>query len=376
MTTRKQISQIILIFLAVNTIIGVWVWGVRQVLPINLPGSQEELYKGIAMETNPWLEPWQRWDAPHYQAIAERGYTAFDTALFTPPLYPLLMRLFGPLLGGNTLASGMLISSAAFLGCLIAFYFLARLELPNEKDAFRTVVYLAFFPTGFFLFAPYSESVFLLMVLMSFYATRKSRWVQAGLFGGLAALTRIPGSLIIIPLAWAAWSAWKTGDKGGWLAPILAGVGSIIYPLYVWIELRLPPTSILDALNQRGGHITFIGRNLIEAASRILHGQLVQENMIELAFSLLFIGLTISIWKRLHHIYGIYSITIMILFLTRLGSPQPLSGMARYVLEVFPAFLILAIWGRKNWANRIIMYLSWFGLLFFSAQYAIWGWVG
>jgi hypothetical protein len=72
----------------------------------------------------------------------------------------------------------------------------------------------------------------------------------------------------------------------------------------------------------------------------------------------------------------VYAVTLMLLFLTRLGSPQPLVSMARYVIEIFPAFLVLAAWGRRPGINRLILYLSWLGLLFFSAQFAIWGWVG
>jgi hypothetical protein len=66
----------------------------------------------------------------------------------------------------------------------------------------------------------------------------------------------------------------------------------------------------------------------------------------------------------------------MLLFVIRLGSPQPLVGMARYVLEIFPVFLLLAIRGRSPWVNRLVFTLSLLGLLFFSAQFAIWGWVG
>ena len=140
--------------------------------------------------------------------------------------------------------------------------------------------------------------------------------------------------------------------------------------------MGLPPTAILNALNKRGGYATFPGLNLIESGNRILHGQLWEENAMELVFSLLFITLTVFIWKKLPRIYGIYSATFMLLLLVRFGSPQPLVSMARYVLEIFPAFMVLAVWGRKGWANRIILYLFWLGLLFFSAQFAIWGWVG
>jgi hypothetical protein len=129
-------------------------------------------------------------------------------------------------------------------------------------------------------------------------------------------------------------------------------------------------------LNARGGHLTIPGWNLVEAARRILHGQLLEENLFELSFTILFIVLTVFIWKKLPRIYGIYAAINMLLFLARIGSPQPLVSMTRYVLEIFPAFLILAVWARKPWANRLILYLSWLGLLFFAAQFAIWGWVG
>ena len=79
-------------------------------------------------------------------------------------------------------------------------------------------------------------------------------------------------------------------------------------------------------------------------------------------------------------IVGIFSAlaipALMLFFLARLGSPQPLVSMARYTLEVFPAFLLLAGWGASPRVNRLVLYLSLLGLLFFSAQFAMWGWVG
>lgn len=372
----NQDIKITIFFLVTVIFLYVWMWGIRQVFPAQPPGQVEALYKDVALETNPWLEPWQRWDTPHYQAIAERGYFAFDSALFTPPLYPMLMRLFSPIFNNNTLASGLFISGLAFWGFLLVLFRLASLEFQDEKDAWRTILYFSFFPTTFFLIAAYNESLFLLMVALSFYSVQKKQWAVAGIYGGLSAFTRIAGALMIIPLAFAAWEAWKTGNKRGILSPIFAGLGITIYPLYVWLILNLPPTSILNALNKRGGHTTFPGLNLFEAFKRVFQGILWEENLTELSFAVFFIILTIVVWKKLPRMHGIYSATLLFLFLTRFGSPQPLVGMARYVLEIFPAFFILAIWGHNIWIYRIILYLFWLGLLFFSAQFAIWGWVG
>jgi Gpi18-like mannosyltransferase len=373
---RKAFLRIFLLFVIEVAALGIWMWAVRQAFP-GLPATiTSDLYKGVQVESNPWLEPWQRWDTPQYQAIAERGYGAFDTALFTPPLFPFLMRLLSPITGGNTLASGLLVSGIAFLASLIAIYQTALLESGDEKTAFRTSLYLASFPAALFLVAAYSESIFLLGAVLSLYSARKGRWLAAGLWGAVAAVTRIPGAALVVPLAFAAWQAWHKGEARAWLTPLVAGLGAAIFPLYVWIGLGQFPTAILDSLNARGGHLTIPGWNIVEAISRILHGQLVEENLIELVFTLLFLVLTVYIWKKLPRIYGIYSVTLMLLYLSRIGSPQPLVSMARYVIEIFPAFLVLADWGRRPMVQRVILYLSWLGLLFFAAQFAIWGWVG
>jgi hypothetical protein len=369
------ILHVVMIFAAVRLFLNVWMWAVMQVLPSAAPASLSNLYKGTALETNPWLEPWQRWDTPQYQAIAERGYQAFDTALFTPPLFPLLMKGFAPLFNGNTLAAGLFISGMAFLACLLAIHQMARFEFEDEKAALRATLYLAFFPTAFFLAAAYNESLFLLAAMLSLYSARRTKWMAAGLWGAVAAVARTTGDLLVIPLVFAAWESSKRKDWRAWLAPFLTGMGALIFPVYAWLGLGRSPLDLLTA-HTRGGHFTFPGWNMVQATIRILRGQLVEENLIELAFSLLFIVLTVFICKKLPRIYGIYAATLMLLFLTRLGLPQPLVSMARYGIEIFPAFLLLATWGRRPASNRLILYLSWMGLLFFSAQFAIWGWVG
>ncbi len=372
----KPYGKILLFFLVIRILLSVWMWGVRQAFP-NVPANvTPKMYMGVPVETVPWLEPWQRWDTPQYQAIALGGYTAFDTALFTPPLFPFLMGRTAPVFGGDTLASGLFIAGLAFLACLLAVFQIARYEFDDERLAIRAALFLAVFPTAFFLSAAYNESLFLAGAMLSLYSVRKHRWIAAGLWGALAALTRITGPFLIVPLAFSAWQAWRNREWRAWLAPLITGLGASIFPAYVWFGLHQSPFAILAASTSRGGRLTIPGLNLLEAASRIFHGQLVEENSIELFFTVFFIVLTIIIWKKLPRLYGVYSVTLMLLFVARLGNPQPLVSMARYVLEVFPAFLLLAAWGRAPWVNRLVLYLSLLGLLFFSAQFVIWGWVG
>ncbi len=107
-------------------------------------------YLGVAPVTNLWLEPWQRWDTLHFQVIAERGYEAYDTSLFSPFLYPWLMRMVAKVFGGDTLFAGLIVSNLAYLVALVYLYRLTAMET-DQQVACRCILYLASFPTAFFL---------------------------------------------------------------------------------------------------------------------------------------------------------------------------------------------------------------------------------
>lgn len=114
----KTLSRILILFIVLRSVLSVWMWAAQQISPTNPGNITQDLYKGTAAERNPWLEPWQRWDTLHDQAIAEHGYEAFDSALFTPPFFPFLMSVTAFLFGGNTLASGLFVSAWLFLPAL------------------------------------------------------------------------------------------------------------------------------------------------------------------------------------------------------------------------------------------------------------------
>lgn len=364
-------------FLSLAIILYGWMWFVRQNFPpLYTPHSNPDIYMAVPAETNPFLEPWQRWDTLHYQAIASRGYAAFDTALFTPPLYPWLIGLTAPMLHGNTLATGLLISTVFAFLTLLVFNQVAQDVITDKEVSTRATVYFILYPGAFFLFAVYTESIFLFFAMLALRFADQGKFWQAGVMGGLASLTRSPGILVIVPLTFAAWQAYKIhrAKKGLWTI-VLMLVISLIYPLTAWITIGATPLNILMAIG-RGGHITIPGFNLLAAIQHIFGGVMVIENTLESAFTVIFGLLSILALKRLPKIYGIYSLTMMIFLLSRMGSPQPLVGMIRYVYTIFPAFFVLAEFGENPIAHRIILYVSWLGLLLFAGQFAIWGWIG
>src|SRR5258708_29041668 len=89
---------------------------------------------------------------------------------------------------------------------MVALFYLARLDLPRER-AERAVVLTAVFPFAFFFGVVYTESLFLLLTVLSFYGFRTRRWWLGGAAGALATATRVNAILMLPALAWIAWRA-------------------------------------------------------------------------------------------------------------------------------------------------------------------------
>ena len=149
-----------------------------------------------------------RWDTDFYHQIATTGYR-WDPSVFLHqnvvffPLYPLLMRWGGALLGGHPLLAGTIISLAAFSGAIAILYRLAALELGEEK-AWPVILLVSTYPYAVFYSVVYTESVFLLLTVGAFYAMRRGHLLLAALAGIAAGLTRPNGFWLALPLLWMA----------------------------------------------------------------------------------------------------------------------------------------------------------------------------
>lgn len=376
---RSALRVVVPIFLFVRVVLVLWMWAVRQAVsePI-APDSTLRPYLGVEAETNPWLEPWQRWDTLHYQAIAERGYEAFDGALFSPPLYPGLMRIADALVGSNSLLAGLIISSLAYFGGLLAFYQLALRELRTEAGARRATLYLAVFPTAFFFLAAYTESLLLLGSTVSVLAAQRRRWLGSGLAAAVAALSRLVGVALVIPLGYLALRSWRTSRTWrAWIPALGSLLGASVLPLYSWLALGLSPLAPIQAQTGRfRGGFSFPGANLVRAVGRVLSGEAFMADAIDLTFLLLFLVCGVLVWRRYSTTISLIYLGFLLPVLVRTAGAQPLLGTARYVLGLFPAFFVLSEWGALPWRHRLILYGSTAGLLFLSGQFAIWGWVG
>lgn len=302
---------------------------------------------------------WDHGDATHYLSIAHYGYQSLsDTAFF--PLFPLLVATIAHLLGDwSYLFVGMLISNAALLGTLFILYQLA-VDSCGEEVAHRTLLYLCIFPTAFFFFAAYNESLFLLLTTGTFLALRRQRWWLAGLLGCGAALTRSAGILLTVPYLYELWvtreSILVTRFKI-WLAglPIfLIPIGTLLYSLYCW-QLTGNPLAFIVALSHAGRQLTWPWQGLWQAFVALFwqqpFGSFYQIHvLLDLSATLGFLLLTLFGWSRLRASYSLWNILLLLCMLLypTLNQPDPLAANQRLVLELFPAFVTLALAGVQH----------------------------
>lgn len=148
-----------------------------------------------------------RWDSYFYLTIAENGmyYDPLrpdDTRIWNfAPLYPFFTRIFmefGKLFQIEipVVVSGVVVANFFSLTSTIAFFYVSRIYL-NEEKAIGATLLFSFFPTVFvFSTVAYSEPVFLTFFILSWFFFEKKQYPLAGLSLALMTLARYPGALI------------------------------------------------------------------------------------------------------------------------------------------------------------------------------------
>lgn len=301
---------------------------------------------------------WARWDSPYYVDLANRGYAEVPLAHGFFPVYPLLMAAVARLTGVGTTLAGMLIAQASYLACLLLLYRVARRIRDEHAYAMRCVLAMALFPTSFFLLAVYAESLALAFALLSTLLLLRDppAYVSAGLALGVAAATRPVGWLLLIVLLVEVLRRGRPGD-GSYRRPALAlllsvsGVVAFVVYLYAitgtflaipkaqahwWRRWDYPWVTVLDSV-----------RVLLNGTGVAGDWFLGVINAADLGFTLLtfaaaVISLAWSMQGRFPWSLSAY-LSASLLFLSSLhGLPQvPLWGMSRWVMPLFPLYLVL-----------------------------------
>jgi dolichyl-phosphate-mannose-protein mannosyltransferase len=323
-----------------------------------------------------YLEIWNRWDGPHYLEIARRGYQASGEdrlLLVFFPLYPWTIRAFATVFR-NTLVSALAASTVASLIAAVELYRLAALD-HSPRLARATVWFLFIFPTSYFLHIDYTESLFLALVLGAFLASRDDHWLAAGTLGMLAGLTHANGALLFPALGAEAlscfWRERRFEIRWLWIGLIL--LAPLIYltinyrvtgdPLAFmrmqgehWVNVVVPPwRGIAENLN--------VARTYGPYEAQVIGVQVlffIGAALVATLFCAWMLPLSYTVWMAAN----------WLLFASQswdLSTP-------RYVLAMFPMFILIARLARNRYWNSAITVWSLLWLGTFVSQFVVGHW--
>ncbi len=365
-----------------------------------------------------WLvEPFRNWDGTWYHLVATDGYDpglAATSAFW--PLYPWLMNLGSQLTGWSPQTIGYLISNIAFYFALYFLYRLVTLDF-DASVAQRTIWALALFPTAFFFTAIYTESLFLLLVVAALYYARRGEWLVAGIIGLLGALTRSAGVMILAPFAVLfiqqyGWSIRRWFPRA--FAAALPALGPVIFGWYLttkdlkffdwadqqwqWNRFSATPWRTFDCtLNGCEAEVRFIsgttGPSYVNPIDWGWVGQLFdnlnwgfitssefrfrfgESHVLELIVTVLAIILVVAGLRLVPLYYTVLVIPALIVPLLTPSSVNPLMSMPRFVLPLFPLFVVAALLIRNHRVGLALASVSSFLLVILTMQFALWYWV-
>jgi len=296
----------------------------------------------------PILHRWGNFDGVHYLTIINKGYVGTGSIQAFFPVYPSITRFLSSLFN-NPLIAGLTISHLSFFASLWLLYKLIILD-ENKQVAIKSLLLLIAFPTSFFFAALYTESFFLLLILLVFYLARKKRWWLAGIIGAIAAATRFVG-IFIVPALLLEW--WQQTNKKNRLKNIDQTLAALLPSTGLFLFMRYLQKTFQDALLFVHVQSSFgAGR---QSDRLILLYQVfwryikmiftVSKNTLlfytvsmEFLSGLVFLILIIAAFYMTRKSYALFA-ALAYLAPTLTGT---FSSMPRYVLVLFPAFIILA----------------------------------
>ena len=266
------------------------------------------------------------------------------------PLLPLLMKGLGALTG-NYAAAGLLIANLAALGAVLALWRWVRAEA-GPAAAERATLWLLVYPFSFYFHSIYAESLFFLLATLTLDASARGRRGAAGIWAGLAAVTRPMGVLLAPALAWGLWQDWKAGrrprpfDVIAVLLPV-AGLGA--YIAYLWFAFG-DPLAFWRA-HVAGWHVQMqwteaqywrdTSRILIRPTRMQDYADLL--NMMRVLLPVVFVALTVQVFRQLGSVPGIY--TGLAVLVAVCFAPE---SVGREFLAAVPAFAVLGLVGPRG----------------------------
>lgn len=367
------------------------------------------------------LNAWSQWDAGFFLSIAHFGYYAPLTTVYYP-VYPLLIHFGTLLLGdGKAVLASVLVSHLASLIAFIGLAVLAAELDGSERTARNLIRVTAAYPVAFFLAAPYSEAVFMALVVWMLVCMCRGQWYGAAACAFIAGFTRATAIILILPLLWEfgrkhGWWSWlwqqraRRGEvqliriwireaRQAWsadsqrnalvLLKALLIVEAVplsfaIYALYCQIRFGNPWTFTQSEIIY-WLHVPMPPWNAIALVIRdfipLPAGSYAQSRyLLDVVPLVLFTVITIVGVRRLPFSFTLYMGGLLLLCISApiINGPFPyvLMSISRFLILSIPVFLLLARWcERYAWLDMLIVSGGFLLQALFLSFYLQGGWV-
>jgi Gpi18-like mannosyltransferase len=307
---------------------------------------------------------WTQYDGNFYTFISQYGYMA-PASMLPPaytnlfmyawfPLYPLMIHVLSFMI--PTQIAGLLISNVClFVGC---YYLFKLVTLDNDiSTGIRAIKYFFLFPTAFVFSAMMSESLFIMLALMSFYYARKDKWHIVGCIGFLAGLTRSVGVFLLFPLAFIYLQnrGYKLenikADILGLLGPVF---GFFTYTVYCYLTIGFW-TPFIFAQSTAFGNAVIPLYQLFKTLTNFDGGYTgnpwITFIFINAVCTLIAITTLIVFYKKIDTPMMIYGLLMIFVPLSSAGS---IVSMTRYIIVAFPLFIIAAKLGEDRRTDLLL----------------------
>ncbi|MBI2315277.1 glycosyltransferase family 39 protein [Candidatus Daviesbacteria bacterium] len=314
---------------------------------------------------NDFLKSLANWDGGHYLGIADGYDKAFQFAFF--PLYPILINLVSKITG-SFLSAGILISFISSLLAINLLYKLIAIEF-NKEIAQKAVLALLFFPMSFYFLTVYTESLFLLLTISTFYFARKRQLPLATLTAALVSATRLAGLGVVLGLISYVYLSGGFNRKN-WFV-FFAPLGFILYSYYLYQQTG-DPFYFIQAEDYWHRQLVIPGSTIFNSLQQLVIPGYIAKNFkafLDFILTILGIGLVWKVFKKLSFDFAIFSLVSLLL---PLFSPT-LLAVPRYLLTIFPIFIVLAFYKNQYliFAYLVfsLLFLAGFAVLFITGKW-------
>jgi hypothetical protein len=322
----------------------------------------------------------QRWDATQFIRIYADGYRSsgeLQELIVYPPLYPYTVRLVGFIIPSFLLA-GLLVSALASVAAGYFIQAIVRVDGGDDAEASRSLWYFFVFPTAYFLAMPYTEALFMALLLGSFYSARKGNWVLAGVLGAFCTASRLSGVILVPALMVEALHQknWRPQDieRKQIAAFLLAPLGFLFflwlnhyyqndyfafvdYEQKNWFHHRIWPW---DSIKEAWEWVT-------QTPPGFLRSSIYEMRLAATAVTALLLLIGVRWLRPSYQVFGWLSLLMFLSVSFQISLP-------RYILTIFPMYFVLARLGRNLELHQALLTFSTFmmGTLYVIYAYR-WG---